>query len=308
MAKLKVLHSLIFVRGDQLEAAIACTSRQWLATNLGVSLHEIRTWWTEGSSDQVEALCLSQPFTLFVERERHSGQYDPRNELLKGLQPPREAAQTSPGPNPAVSLPLAVSPKTTGTLIERLQRAEAALANNAAALAPIEGWLLENDLLQLNHDGEGHAVGLNILESVQSVISAQQDVINQLRATMAQAQVGSCACLTKTPDPAFHAPHCLYRKLADALDIPNPNLPVLPGRRLPVPEDEHLAPAPLCSCRRCLNERKEGEYFDRVFVPLTAMQMILCPTCGNKRCPHANDHRLACTRSNEPGQPGSAYP
>lgn len=37
-------------------------------------------------------------------------------------------------------------------------------------------------------------------------------------------------------------------------------------------------------------------------------RMVLCPTCGNKRCPHANDHRNACTGSNEPGQPGSAYP
>jgi hypothetical protein len=37
------------------------------------------------------------------------------------------------------------------------------------------------------------------------------------------------------------------------------------------------------------------------------MEMILCPDCGNKRCPKANDHRNACTGSNDPGQPGSAY-
>lgn len=37
------------------------------------------------------------------------------------------------------------------------------------------------------------------------------------------------------------------------------------------------------------------------------MRMILCQTCGNKRCPHATDHRNACTVSNEPGQPGSSY-
>ena len=35
-------------------------------------------------------------------------------------------------------------------------------------------------------------------------------------------------------------------------------------------------------------------------------RMILCPTCGNKRCPHATDHRLDCTGSNDPGQAGSA--
>ncbi len=41
---------------------------------------------------------------------------------------------------------------------------------------------------------------------------------------------------------------------------------------------------------------------------LADQRMALCPTCGNKRCPRANDHRHACTGSNEPGQPGSAYP
>jgi hypothetical protein len=35
--------------------------------------------------------------------------------------------------------------------------------------------------------------------------------------------------------------------------------------------------------------------------------MIVCPTCGNKRCPRASDHELPCTDSNEPGQPGSVY-
>lgn len=36
--------------------------------------------------------------------------------------------------------------------------------------------------------------------------------------------------------------------------------------------------------------------------------MVVCATCGNKRCPHANNCAYACTASNEPGQPGSAYP
>jgi hypothetical protein len=43
-------------------------------------------------------------------------------------------------------------------------------------------------------------------------------------------------------------------------------------------------------------------------VTLDDCRMVLCPTCGNKRCPQANDHNLACSGSNEPGQPGSAYP
>lgn len=43
-------------------------------------------------------------------------------------------------------------------------------------------------------------------------------------------------------------------------------------------------------------------------VTMTDMRFVVCPDCGNKRCPHANDHRNACTGSNEPGQEGSAYP
>lgn len=43
-------------------------------------------------------------------------------------------------------------------------------------------------------------------------------------------------------------------------------------------------------------------------VTMTDMRFVVCPECGNKRCPHANDHRHACTGSNEPGQEGSAYP
>lgn len=42
-------------------------------------------------------------------------------------------------------------------------------------------------------------------------------------------------------------------------------------------------------------------------ITLTDMRMVLCPTCGNKRCPHATNHRNACTGSNEPGQPGSSW-
>jgi hypothetical protein len=36
-------------------------------------------------------------------------------------------------------------------------------------------------------------------------------------------------------------------------------------------------------------------------------RFIVCPDCGNKRCPKANDHRNACTNSNEVGQPGSSW-
>ena len=52
-----------------------------------------------------------------------------------------------------------------------------------------------------------------------------------------------------------------------------------------------------CRCYNCMKE-------DTKYIMST---MIVCATCGNKRCPHATDHNLACTNSNEPGQPGSRY-
>ena len=40
---------------------------------------------------------------------------------------------------------------------------------------------------------------------------------------------------------------------------------------------------------------------------LDSARMILCEHCGNKRCPHASDHRNECTGSNDPRQAGSVY-
>ncbi|MDJ6358059.1 hypothetical protein LEH54_15855 [Salmonella enterica] len=53
---------------------------------------------------------------------------------------------------------------------------------------------------------------------------------------------------------------------------------------------------PDCSCRTCRP------------VTFTDSRFVVCPECGNKRCPRANDHNNACTGSNETGQVGSAYP
>ena len=57
-----------------------------------------------------------------------------------------------------------------------------------------------------------------------------------------------------------------------------------------------------CYCYNCNKDVKvKGD------IPYTSTVMIVCPECGNKRCPHSTDHNLACTGSNEPGQPGSRY-
>ena len=61
-----------------------------------------------------------------------------------------------------------------------------------------------------------------------------------------------------------------------------------------------------CSCHRCIREKNLVER-EGSFLPMSATRMIVCPTCGNKRCPHASDHDLDCTNSNDPGQPGSVY-
>lgn len=50
-----------------------------------------------------------------------------------------------------------------------------------------------------------------------------------------------------------------------------------------------------CCCYNCQDEAYRTSH------------MIVCPTCGNKRCPHATDHNQACTNSNDAGQPGSRY-
>lgn len=58
-------------------------------------------------------------------------------------------------------------------------------------------------------------------------------------------------------------------------------------------------------CHRCIREFKIPNPA-APDLPLSSGRMILCEHCGNKRCPHASDHRMACTGSNEPGQVGEA--
>jgi hypothetical protein len=64
-----------------------------------------------------------------------------------------------------------------------------------------------------------------------------------------------------------------------------------------------------CGCYKCTTARVEADP-DGCPVPFLdprMQRMFLCAACGNKRCPHATDHRLECTGSNEPGQKGSSY-
>lgn len=64
---------------------------------------------------------------------------------------------------------------------------------------------------------------------------------------------------------------------------------------------------PDCLCLTCSDERVMRLFCtDISSLFLSRMPFRYgCEICGNKRCPHHSDHRLECTRSNEPGQPGS---
>lgn len=58
-------------------------------------------------------------------------------------------------------------------------------------------------------------------------------------------------------------------------------------------------------CHKCIEEyniRPRDSLFR-----LDSLIMIFCEFCGNKRCPHASNHNLCCTNSDDPGQEGSIY-
>lgn len=92
-------------------------------------------------------------------------------------------------------------------------------------------------------------------------------------------------CDDFTPSGMFNS------MLAAAPQSPGSEPATVPGKWIPVSEQN-----PDCWCLTCRP------------VTLNDMRFVVCPDCGNKRCPRANDHRNACTGSNEPGQEGSAYP
>ena len=63
-----------------------------------------------------------------------------------------------------------------------------------------------------------------------------------------------------------------------------------------------------CRCIKCTDARRTLAIENEDLVAwLRESIMILCPICGNKRCPKASNHELECTGSNEPGQEGSVY-
>lgn len=81
----------------------------------------------------------------------------------------------------------------------------------------------------------------------------------------------------------------------------DPQASIFPGAK---PEVDRAPTWGTCGCWTCVSEfltEREGEN------AILFMPFIVCPSCGNKRCPKATRHDQACSGSNEPGQVGSRY-
>ncbi|MDN2604282.1 hypothetical protein OB917_12985 [Klebsiella variicola] len=102
---------------------------------------------------------------------------------------------------------------------------------------------------------------------------------------------GIADCLCDAEEALIEVVNRRAAMLAAAPQSPGSEPATVPGKCIPVSEQK-----PDCWCLTCRP------------VVLNDMRFVVCPDCGNKRCPRANDHRNACTGSNEPGQEGSAYP
>lgn len=117
----------------------------------------------------------------------------------------------------------------------------------------------------------------------------QQNPLGWVRDAMKEAYDGCRAAMLQGVEPVTTA--C---KLRDAVETIRNSGIAIDAEKIFAERDALNAPD--CWCRTCRP------------VTMTDMRFVVCPECGNKRCPHANDHRNACTGSNEPGQEGSAYP
>lgn len=76
----------------------------------------------------------------------------------------------------------------------------------------------------------------------------------------------------------IHTRQVIKSKSLETMEIKNDHTSIIDDRN--------------CHCRKCNPD---------------AWWMIVCSKCGNKRCPHATNHKNECTNSNEPGQEGSVY-
>lgn len=85
--------------------------------------------------------------------------------------------------------------------------------------------------------------------------------------------------------------------LASEMYLEEHNVPM----NIRIEHGERNSPLSACECYSCLNKPELG------MANPTFSRMVVCPKCGNKRCPKATHHDNACTGSNASGQKGSRY-
>lgn len=125
---------------------------------------------------------------------------------------------------------------------------------------------------------------------------------DQKLAADASPELQALAEVLRIAVPGLKMPHAtMAATIARMLRARGVHLVMAPAMSLPAPATQPAEPA--CWCRRCEREAPAGDHgsFGR------PMRFVVCPTCGNKRCPRATDHRLDCSGSNAPGQAGSDY-
>ena len=57
-----------------------------------------------------------------------------------------------------------------------------------------------------------------------------------------------------------------------------------------------------CMCWSCQNARLDKPYLQAIMEDDPISLFIVCAKCGNKRCPHAQDHKYKCSNSNDVNQ------
>ena len=147
---------------------------------------------------------------------------------------------------------------------------------------------VQGEISMTDQERKAMEMALEALEDSMYPQKKQFDAIIELRQALAQPEQEPVAWLKETGSIGGGYEQTTW---GDTSGFPVFTAP--PSKQEPV----------ACECHRCIkeNDLREGAF------PLSATRMILCPECGNKRCPKASDHRLACTGSNEPGQEGSIY-
>lgn len=145
---------------------------------------------------------------------------------------------------------------------------------------------LERNIAPLYRHAQQPVVPDDVLEALQKVARIRLD-LNDFDGD----RRGIVDCLGDAEEALIEVVNRRAAMLAASPQLPGSEPATVPGKWIPV--SERVPDCWCCTCRP---------------VAINDMRFVVCPDCGNKRCPRANDHRNACTGSNELGQEGSAYP